>query len=140
MKNTYRYPALFESCEEGGYCITFPDLPGIITEGDDLEDAVSSAKEALSLHLLGMERDGDEIPEPTTPVKFHAQEGSFYSLVEAYLPPLRAKRANRSVNKMVTLPAWLKEEAERRGLNVSQILQRSLKKHMGLDEYSSERK
>ena len=140
MKDTYRYPALFESCEEGGYTVTFPDLPGIITEGDNIDEAVAMAKEALALHILGMERDGDIIPDPTDPVALAPQAGSFYSLIEAYLPLLRENRANRSVNKMVTLPAWLKEEADRRGLNVSKILQQSLKEHLGLVEHSATRK
>ena len=106
MQNTYRYPALFEACEEGGYTVTFPDLPGIVTEGDTIDEAIAMAKEALALHILGMERDGDVFPNATNPAALPPVEGSFYSLVEAYLPPLRDKRANRSVNKMVTLPAW----------------------------------
>ncbi len=137
MQNTYRFPALFESCEEGGYTITFPDLPGIVTEGDNVDEAIAMAKEALALHILGMERDGDFIPPPTNPEKFTPPKGSFYSLVEAYLPPLRDKRANRSVNKMVTLPAWLKEEADRHSLNVSQILQRSLMEQLGINQNAS---
>lgn len=134
MQNTYRFPALFESCEEGGYTVTFPDLPGIVTEGDNIDEAVAMAKEALALHILGMERDGDRIPEPNNPANLPPVKGSFYSLVEAYLPPLRDKRANRSVNKMVTLPAWLKEEADRHNLNVSQILQRSLMEQLGIHQ------
>jgi predicted RNase H-like HicB family nuclease len=132
MQNTYRYPALFEACEEGGYTVTFPDLPGIVTEGDTIDEAIAMAKEALALHILGMERDGDVFPSATNPATLPPLEGSFYSLVEAYLPPLRDKRANRSVNKMVTLPAWLKEEADRHNLNVSQILQRSLMEQLGI--------
>ena len=134
MQNTYRYPALFESCEEGGYAVTFPDLPGIVTEGDDVDEAIAMAKEALALHILGMERDGDIIPDATNPAMLLPPEGSFYSLVDAYLPPLRDKRANRSVNKMVTLPAWLKEEADKHNLNVSQILQRSLMEQLGIQQ------
>ena len=132
MQNTYRYPALFEACEEGGYTVTFPDLPGIVTEGDTIDEAIAMAKEALALHILGMERDGDVFPNATNPAALPPVEGSFYSLVEAYLPPLRDKRANRSVNKMVTLPAWLKEEADKHNLNVSQILQRSLMEQLGI--------
>lgn len=134
MQNTYRYPALFEACEEGGYTVTFPDLPGIVTEGDTIDEAIAMAKEALALHILGMERDGDVFPNATNPAALPPVEGSFYSLVEAYLPPLRDKRANRSVNKMVTLPAWLKEEADRHNLNVSQILQRSLMEQLGIQQ------
>lgn len=36
----YIYPAIFDPCEEGGYSVTFPDLPGCITEGDTVEEAL----------------------------------------------------------------------------------------------------
>ena len=61
----YVFPAVFDPCEEGGYTVTFPDLPGCITEGDTEEESFQMAKEALELHLYGMERDGDEIPKPS---------------------------------------------------------------------------
>jgi len=74
----------------------------------NIDDGCVMSKEALALHILGMERDGDIIPVPTDPVELTQQAGSFYSLVEAYLPPLREKRANRSVNNMVNSTSILK--------------------------------
>ena len=53
MQNTYRYPALFESCEEGGYTVTFPDLPGIVTEGDDVDEAIAMQKKRWLYISLG---------------------------------------------------------------------------------------
>ena len=79
----YIFPAIFEPGEEKGYCITFPDLPGCITEGDTLEEAFSMAKEALELHLYSMEEDGDAIPSPTEPSKIKINKNSFITLVEA---------------------------------------------------------
>jgi|CZCA01.1.fsa_nt_gi predicted RNA binding protein YcfA (HicA-like mRNA interferase family)/predicted RNase H-like HicB family nuclease len=54
----YIYPAVFDPNECGGYTINFPDLPGCVTEGDTLDDAIRMASEALASHLYGMERDG----------------------------------------------------------------------------------
>lgn len=54
------FPAIFEPGEKKGYTVSFPDLPGCITEGDTMEEALHMAKEALELHLYGMEEDGDE--------------------------------------------------------------------------------
>lgn len=51
---------------EGVYTVTFPDLPGCITQGDSLEDAFRMAQEALECHLLGMHEDGDTLPGPST--------------------------------------------------------------------------
>ncbi len=49
--------------EQGGYWVSVPALPGILTQGDTLEEAIAMAREAISLHLRGMIADGDEIPE-----------------------------------------------------------------------------
>lgn len=49
--------------EQGGYWVTVPSLPGIITQGDTLEQAISMAREAIALHVEGMIADGEELPE-----------------------------------------------------------------------------
>ena len=59
------YLAVLEPGEDGSYSISFPDLPGCFSYGDNLAEAQRMAKEAASLHVYGMERDGDEIPTPT---------------------------------------------------------------------------
>lgn len=51
----------------GGYGVTFVDLPGCVSVGDDLDDALRMAAEALSLHVGGMLADGDPLPSPSTP-------------------------------------------------------------------------
>ena len=60
-KNQYLFPAIFTQ-EEKGISINFPDLPGCLPCADTMEEAVKNAKEALGLHLYGMEKDGDVIP------------------------------------------------------------------------------
>lgn len=49
----YSYPVIFEPNENNGLTVTFPDLPGCITEGDDTEEALLMAAEATALHLYG---------------------------------------------------------------------------------------
>ncbi len=83
------FPAIFEPGEKKGYCITFPDLPGCITEGDSLEEALRMAKEALELHLYSLEEDGDIIPSPTPPEGIAVPEGVFVTLVDAWMPLIR---------------------------------------------------
>ncbi|MEW9702808.1 type II toxin-antitoxin system HicB family antitoxin [Paenibacillus sp. SI8] len=131
----YVYPALFES-EEGvvGYTVSFPDLPGCHSEGDSLEEALSMAKEALGLHLYGMEEDKDEIPTPSSPGSLHPVEGGFYTLIEVRTGLIRDKQLNRSVTKNVTLPRWLEMEATAAQLNYSQVLQHALKQELGIVE------
>jgi len=62
---TLAYPAVFTPEEEGGFSVTFPDLDGCITEGDDLEDARRNAQEALTGYLESIFTRGIVIPEPS---------------------------------------------------------------------------
>lgn len=47
------YPAIFHTAEEGGFWITFPDLPECMTQGEDMQSAYEMAVEALGLALTG---------------------------------------------------------------------------------------
>ena len=60
------YPAAFEPQDDGGFTVTFPDLPEAITEGDTEDEAMLHAQEVLSLSLRGRLEDGLEIPVPST--------------------------------------------------------------------------
>jgi predicted RNase H-like HicB family nuclease len=132
MSDKYIFPAVFDPGEEHGYCITFPDLPGIVTSGETIEESLSMAKEALELHLYGMEEDGDVVPAPTSPDKIDVPQGGFVSLVEVWMPLVRDEMANKAVKKTLTIPQWLNDLAERRKVNYSHLLQESLKQHLGV--------
>lgn len=131
----YVYPALFET-EEGisGYTVTFPDIRGCITEGDTLDEALKNAKEALALHLYGMEEDGDQIPAASNPQLLPTVDDGFYTLIEVRTGLLRDKQLNKSITKSVTLPRWLDMEASNAQLNFSQVLQHALKEQLGIIE------
>lgn len=136
MSDRYLYPALFEPGEVGGYTVTFPDLPGCITEGNTLLKAFLMAKEALELHLYGMEEDGDTLPEPHIPNSAEMPQGAILTVVEAWMPLIRNKIANQSVKKNVTIPKWLNDAAESAGVNFSHVLQAALKQRMGITDES----
>lgn len=59
------------------------------------------AKEALELHLYGMEEDGDEIPNPSRPEELKIPEKSFVSLVEVWMPVIRDEMQNKAIKKTV---------------------------------------
>ena len=61
-----QYIALIHKDAGSDYGISFPDLPGCITAGVDLDDARRMAEEALALHLAGMAEDDEPIPEPSS--------------------------------------------------------------------------
>jgi antitoxin HicB len=49
--------------EEGGYTVRVPALPGCITEGDTLEEALDNARDAIQLYIEDLEACGEPIPE-----------------------------------------------------------------------------
>lgn len=131
----YRYIAVF-SYGKDGISISFPDLPGCISFGDDEDEAVKMAQEALTLHMWGMEEDGDEIPQPSS-MKALRQAGELeddetFFLVEAFMPAMRERMAKRFVKKTLSIPAWLNSEAERYKINFSQLLQRAIKQELNI--------
>lgn len=133
--NKYIYPAIFEHGEERGYTVTFPDLPGCISEGLSIEHALTMAKEALELYMYNLEDEGEEIPEPTSPDKIDITEkGSFVSLIEAWMPSVRDEMENKAVKKTLTIPKWLNDMSEEKKVNFSQVLQEALKQRLGISE------
>ena len=58
----YNYTVLYEPAEEGGYVVTCPALPGLVTEGDTLEEARAMAKDAIRTYLESLVKDGLPIP------------------------------------------------------------------------------
>jgi len=57
------YIALLRKDPDSDYGVEFPDFPGCVTAGKDLEEARSLAEEALAFHLEGMLEDGTPLPE-----------------------------------------------------------------------------
>jgi len=49
--------------EEGGYTVTVPALPGCITQGETMEEAIAMAKDAIRLHIESLIADGEPVPE-----------------------------------------------------------------------------
>jgi antitoxin HicB len=62
-----QYPANFEAAEEGGFVITFPDIPEAISQGEDVEDALVHAADVLESALDWYLEDGRPIPTPSKP-------------------------------------------------------------------------
>jgi antitoxin HicB len=64
----YQYTAVFEPAPEGGFTVTVPALPGLVTEGDTIEEARAMVKDAIRGYLESLVKHGEEIPiEPSPP-------------------------------------------------------------------------
>ena len=58
----YSYTVVLEPSVEGGYTVTCPALPGVVTEGDSLEEARTMAADASRCYLESLQKDGLAIP------------------------------------------------------------------------------
>ena len=132
LRDAYIFPCVFIYKESGGIGIYFPDLDGCVSSGESEQEACHNAKEALSLHLYGMEQDNEEIPSPSSIRGLVLENDESLVLVEVYMPPFRARQKNKFVKKTLTIPHWLNVEAERAGVNFSQALQSTLKEQLGM--------
>ena len=122
----YVYPAIFTPEENGAYSIVFPDLDGCYTCGDDLEDGIEMAEDALALVLYGYEKDGRTIPAPSKHTELTVNGEEFVNYVACDTMAYRKRFNNKAIKKTLTIPEWMNEEANALGLNFSQILQDAL--------------
>ena len=128
----YIYPAVFTYEPGQEIAVDFPDLKCATSVTND-DDALLSARELLGCVLYGLEEDEEEIPVPTPLAEVETQPNERAVLIDVYMPSVRMAQVNRSVNRTVTLPAWLNAAALERNINFSQVLQDALKTqlHMG---------
>ncbi len=132
MKDTYIYPAVFDYAEDG-ISISFPDLPGCLPCADTVEEAVKNAKEAMQLHLFGMEEDKEDIPEPTPVNSITIKKNQAIILIDVFMPPFRERQRTKYVKKTLSIPSWLNAEAEHCGINFSAVLQEALKDRLNVN-------
>ena len=133
MKDRYSYIAVF-TYDEDGIAIEFPDLPGCYpcSDKDNTDEALKNAKEALGLHIWGMEQDEEEIPEPSTITQISLKEHQVPVLINVFMPPVRERINSKFVKKTLSLPAWLAAKADEDGVNCSRIFQNALMEYLGV--------
>lgn len=59
------YTVIFSPAEEGGYVVTVPALPGVVTEGDTLDEARAMAQDAIRGYIESLLKDGLQVPTDT---------------------------------------------------------------------------
>ena len=124
------YPAVFYPCEVNpGFCVIVPDLPGCISEGDSLTNAITMGEDAASGWILGELEDGNKIPPASDIKDIHPDPeigDGFVSLLSLDMDAYAAKYGSKSIRKNLTIPAWLNTFAEAEQLNISKVLQDAL--------------
>lgn len=123
------YPACFYPCEEQeGYTVVVPDLPGCVTQGKSLIDAIGMAVDAASGWVLDEMEDGKPIPPASKIEDVQADErpGGFVNLIVLDMDTYAEKYGEKAVRKNLTIPAWLNTYAEANNVNFSRVLQDAL--------------
>ncbi|WP_313152080.1 type II toxin-antitoxin system HicB family antitoxin [Lacrimispora sp.] len=124
------YPAVFTPYEDnsGGYVVEFPDLPGCVTGGDDMAEAIFMAEDAASGWLLTELEEGHKIPEASNFAKINTEGEQFVNLIALDMDSYTAKYGSKAVKKTLTIPAWLNTYAEDNNISCSAVLQEALSK------------
>lgn len=123
----YIYTATFVPNKDGTkYYCRVPDLPGCITTGSSIDDAIEMITDAASGWLVVAEDEGNEIPVATPQHKLDIPDKATCSIIRIDTFAYRAATDTRAVRKNVSLPAWMATLAEKRGVNCSQVLQDGL--------------
>ena len=117
---------IFTPEENGAFSVLFPDLEGCYSCGDDLQDALEMAEDALALTLYGYETDGKPIPAPSPLSALAHGDCEFINYIACDTLEYRKMYNNKSVKKTLTIPEWLNEAALSLNINFSQVLQDAL--------------
>jgi predicted RNase H-like HicB family nuclease len=116
----YVYPAIFHKNEDGSYTIVYPDLPGCISEGKSLGNAMYMAQSALAQWINYLIDKNQEIPSASSAQAVKTSTGDFVNLICAEV------KDGRAVKRTVSIPKWMDDKAARSGLSLSRVLQDAL--------------
>ncbi len=124
--NKLFYPALFHKADEGGFWISFPDIPECLTQGDDMAQAYEMAVDALGLALSCREKEYQPLPAASDPTAISLEPDSFVVVIEFDMLAYKKRTNSRAVKKTLSIPEWLNEAAMSMDINFSQVLQEAL--------------
>jgi predicted RNase H-like HicB family nuclease len=116
----YVFPALFHKNKDGSYTITYPDLPGCISEGKNLANAIYMAESGLKQWLDYLIDKKEKIPAASHPDKVKSNKGALVNLVRVEL------KDEHAVRRTVSIPKWMDDKAISSGLSLSRVLQDAL--------------
>ncbi len=132
----YVYPAVFKKLENDKYFIRVPDLPGCVTEGNDLFDALDMAKDAIAMWLCDAEDNNEIIPPASNAFEIEHYPDEFVNLMLVDTVEYRALNDSKAIKKTLTIPNWLNTKAEKAGINFSAVLKEALIERVSNNSHS----
>ena len=122
----YVYPAVFHGNDDGSYTITYPDLPGCVSEGKSLGNALYMAQAALTQWIEYLGEKNQAIPEASKIGGIQTDDGDFINLVRVEI------KDDRAVRRTVSIPKWMDDRVSESGLSLSRVLQDALNERLPL--------
>ncbi len=131
------YVALIHKDKGTEYGVSFPDLPGCISAGTTIDEAIQMAREALALHLEGMIADGEVLPVPSGAEAIRANEDAADAILALVDVPDDAKveRINLTVPKLSL--ARFDSYAARHSFNRSNLFVHAVEKLIDQESHAS---
>ena len=122
------YPAIITYCEDdNSYSVEFPDLPGCVSGGFSLIEAIEMGVDAASGWILTEIEDGNVIPKASDPREINiADDKSFINMLVLDMDSYSKKYSSKCIRKNITLPKWVNTLAEKNNVNFSQLLQNTI--------------
>ena len=120
----YVYPAIFHKNEDESYTIIYPDLPGCISEGKNLGNAMYMALSALAQWIRYLADKKQEIPQASLVEDIKTSSGEFVNLICAEV------QDGRAVKRTVSIPKWMDDKVVQSGLSLSRVLQDALSERL----------
>lgn len=123
------YPVIISEYNDDGhyYVVTSPNIKGMVTQGDTLEDAVYWAEDAIGTMLDG-EKSYPKVQDPSN-WKLNKNDRLVYITVDM---SKWLKKNSKTVKKTITVPEYLNEMAKEQNINVSRVASEALKRELGL--------
>ncbi len=122
----YVYPALFHPNGDGSFTITYPDLPGCISEGKSLGNAMYMAQSALTQWIEYLSDRKQDIPSASSLKDIETEADEFVNLIRADI------KDGRAVKRTVSIPKWMDDKVSEAGLSLSRVLQDALKERLNV--------
>jgi len=116
----YVYPAVFHANDDGTYTISYPDLPGCISEGKNLANAMYMAQSALTQWIEYHADKKLDLPAASPARNIETDGNEFVNLIRADV------KDGRAVKRTVSIPKWMDERVVASGLSLSRVLQDAL--------------
>jgi predicted RNase H-like HicB family nuclease len=118
------YIAIVHKDPDSDFGVSFPDFPGCITAGKDIDEAKDMAQEALDMHVQGLIEDGEPLPAPLKLEEIMADPD--FSDAAAYLVVEVPDAKPRSIRVNITVPELTLKQidaaARKRGMSRSSFL------------------